>query len=101
MFIYNVTIKVANEIANDWLLWLQQEHISEVLATNCFTNATVLRLLEIDEEEGPTYAIQYFAESKANYNNYIEKYATALREKSFKKWGDKFISFRSLMQVVH
>jgi hypothetical protein len=101
MFIYNVTIKVANEIANDWLMWLQQEHIAEVLATNCFTNATVLRLLEIDDEEGPTYAIQYFAESKANYNNYIEKYASALREKSFKKWGDKFISFRSLMQVVH
>jgi hypothetical protein len=34
------------------------------------------------------------------YNNYIEKFAPAMRQKSFDKWGDKFISFRSVMQVI-
>jgi Domain of unknown function (DUF4286) len=101
MFIYNVTIKVANTIATEWLVWLQLEHIPEVLATQCFTKATIVKLLEIDDSEGPTYAIQYAAESKALYNAYIEKYATILRDKSFKKWGNQFIAFRSLMQVVH
>lgn len=101
MFIYNVTIKVAHSIANEWLIWLQQEHIPEVLATQCFTKATIVKLLEIDDSEGPTYAIQYVAESKALYNAYIDKYATLLKDKSYKKWGDQFIAFRSLMQVVH
>lgn len=101
MFIYNVTIKVAHGIANEWLIWLQQEHIPEVLATQCFTKATIVKLLEIDDSEGPTYAIQYVAESKALYNAYIDKYATLLKDKSYKKWGDQFIAFRSLMQVVH
>ncbi len=101
MFIYNVTIKVLHEISSDWLEWLKEEHIPEVIATGCFTNATIHRLLEVDDTEGPTYAIQYKAESKASYNLYIDKHAGVLREKSYIKWGDKFIAFRSLMQVVN
>ena len=101
MIIYNVTIKVHSSIKNEWLIWLKEEHIPEVIKTGCFTHATILQLLEIDESEGPTYAIQYHAESKALYNNYIEKHAGLMRQKSFDKWGDKFIAFRSVMQVVN
>lgn len=101
MIIYNVTIKVADTIAADWLAWLQQEHIPDVIATGCFTHATVLHLLEVDDTEGPTYAVQYFAESRALYNLYIEKHAAAMREKGYVKWGNQFIAFRSVMQVVN
>jgi len=101
MIIYNVTVKVHSSIKNEWLTWLKEEHIPEVIKTGCFTHATILQLLEIDESEGPTYAIQYHAESKSLYNNYIEKHAGLMRQKSFDKWGDKFIAFRSVMQVVN
>jgi hypothetical protein len=101
MIVYNVTIKVNQTVADEWLHWLQTEHIPEVVATGCFTHATVLRLLEVDDTEGPTHTVQYFAESKALYNQYIQSYAAPLREKSFAKWGDKFIAFRSVMQVVN
>ena len=101
MIIYNVTIKVHQSIKDAWLPWLQQEHIPGIIQTGCFTHATILRLLEIDDTEGPTYAVQYFAESKRLYNHYIENYAAAMRQKGFDKWGDKFIAFRSVMQVVN
>ena len=101
MIIYNVTIKIANVIQTRWLQWLKEEHIPEVIQTGCFTYATILRLLEVDDTEGPTYAIQYFAESKGLYNNYIEKHAPTMRQKSFDKWGNQFIAFRSVMQVVN
>ena len=65
MIVYNVTIKVAEAIKTDWLAWLKEEHIPDVLNTKCFSKATILHLLELDNSEGPTYAIQYFAESKA------------------------------------
>ena len=101
MFIYNVTIKVQEAIHEVWLQWLKDEHVPEVLATGCFTNATILRLLEVDDREGPTYSIQYIAESKASYNQYIENFAGILRQKSFDKWGNQFMGFRSLMQVIN
>ena len=100
MFIYNVTTKVDHSVSEAWLQWIQEEHIPEILATGCFSQATVLRLLETDDSEGPTYAIQYRAESKASYNRYIEKFAPVLRQKALDKWGNRFIAFRSLMQVV-
>lgn len=101
MIIYNVTIKVQRSIEAQWLHWLKEEHIPELIQTGCFTHALILRLLEVDDTEGPTFAVQYFAESKGLYNNYIENHSAAMRQKSFDKWGDQFIAFRSVMQVVN
>jgi hypothetical protein len=101
MFIYNVTTTVDHTIHHAWLQWIQEEHIPDIISTGCFTKAAVLRLLELDESEGPTYAIQYTAESKALYNRYIEKFAPVMRQKAIDKWGNKFIAFRSVMQVIH
>ena len=100
MIIYNVTTKITDNIHPAWLQWLKNEHIPEIINTGCFTHATILHLLEVDDSEGPTYAVQYHAESKALYNKYIEKFAGQFRQKSFDKWGNQFISFRSVMHMV-
>jgi len=101
MIIYNVTIKVSHSIEQDWLKWLKQEHIPDIIGTGCFTNATILHLYETSDDEGNTYAVQYRAESKALYNRYIEIFADEMRQKGIDKWGDKFIAFRTVMQVVN
>ncbi|RYY00682.1 MAG: DUF4286 family protein [Gammaproteobacteria bacterium] len=100
MIIYNVTVKVEQSIADAWLKWLLEEHLPAIMSTGCFASNKVVRLLEVDDSEGPTYAIQYHADSKAGYNRYIEMHAAAMRQKSFDKWGNRFISFRSVMEVV-
>lgn len=100
MIIYNVTIKLHSSIQEEWLQWLKEIHIPDVMATECFTASKILRLLETDETEGPTYTVQYSAESKSLYNLYIDKYANEMRRRSFEKWGDRFIAFRSVMQIV-
>lgn len=101
MIIYNVTIKVHESIKAQWLQWLKEEHIPDVINTGCFSHAVVMRLIEVDDTEGPTYAVQYHAQSKGLYNNYIENHASQMRQKGYDKWGDKFIAFRTVMQVVN
>lgn len=100
MYLYNVTIKVELDIANDWLRWLQQVHIPEMIATGCFDSATTLRLLENTDEDGVTYAVQYRAPAKADYERYIAEFAPSMQQKGLDKWGEKFIAFRTLMQIV-
>jgi hypothetical protein len=100
MIIYNVTTKVHNSIADEWLQWVKDVHVKDILNTGCFTDFKIVKLLETDETEGPTYAVQFYAESKALYNRYIEKFSTQMRNAAFSKWGDKFLSFRSVMQIV-
>ena len=100
MIIYNITTKVHHSIASEWLQWLKEVHVNEVMESECFTEYKIVKLLEVDEVEGPTYAVQFFADSKALYNLYIDKFAGEMRKRSFAKWGDKFISIRSVMQIV-
>jgi hypothetical protein len=101
MYIYNVTTHVHWSIHEDWVQWMQQQHMPDMIATGCFEKYQLVRLLETDETEGPTYAVQYFSHTKDDITRYTEIHAPQLREESLKKWGDKFIAFRSLMQVVN
>jgi hypothetical protein len=47
-----------------------------------------------------TFVVQYFAPTLDNYHRYIEAYAPELKQKAFDKWGNRFIAFRTVMQVV-
>lgn len=99
--IYNVTVKVEHAIAESWLRWLKDQHIPDVIGTGCFTHAVILRLIEVDDTDGPTYAVQYHAPSREDYNHYITSFAEDMRQLAFKKWGEQFVAFRSVLETVH
>ncbi len=101
VLIYNITNKVSHPIHREWLAWMKADHIPAVLATGCFVKAVLLRLKGVDDEEGPTYAVQYHAASEADYERYLSDFASVLRQESLNKWGDQFIAFRTVMEVVN
>jgi Domain of unknown function (DUF4286) len=101
MIIYNITTKVSHAIENVWLQWQKEEHIPEIMLTGLFTSYQLFRLLEQDDDEGSTYIIQYTANTMEDYQGYIHTHAHALRKKAFEKWADQFISFRSVLEVMH
>lgn len=100
MFIYNVTTKVNRSIHAAWLKCMKYEYMPAMLGTGCFSSHRLLKLHEQDEAEGPTYIVQYFAESKALYNRYIELYADEFRKEYAEKWGNNLVDFRTLLEVV-
>jgi hypothetical protein len=100
MVVYNITTKVHASIDAAWLQWQQEEHIPEIMATGFFTAYKLFRLLEQDDSEGNTYAVQYTAHTEKQYHLYTIEQAELLRQKAFKKWGDKTISFRSVLEVI-
>lgn len=101
MIICNETVKVSTSIVTGWLQWLKEEHIPGIINTGCFTHATILHLLEADDKEGITYAVQYHAENKKLYDHYISHFEKAIQKKVSIKWGDQLIYFRTIMQVVN
>jgi hypothetical protein len=100
MIVYNVTVKVNWSILEEWLVWELAEDIPAVLATGLFDDYKFFRLLEQDEEEGPTFIIQFFTSLLDNYQKYIIEFAPARQEDGRNKWGDGFIAFRTLMSSV-
>lgn len=98
--VYNVTVKLDKNIGGDWLKWLLKDHAPQIIATGCFTKFTVLKLLEHDEGS-ITYTVQYFSENMKNYQHYLAEFADRFRKESSNKWGNRFIAFRTVMQVVN
>lgn len=99
MIVYNITIKILPDIEEEWIKWQKEEHIPDIMASGNFSEYKFYKLLD-EDDEGITYVLQYFATSPEQYQEYITKTAPILREKAIKKWGDKFIAFRTVMQVV-
>ena len=101
MIVYNITIKIIPSIEPAWIEWQKQEHIPEIMATGCFTDYKFFHLMDEDESEGITFVVQYFATDPAHYQRYIDEFAPQLREKAIRKWGEQFIAFRTVMELVH
>ena len=100
MIIYNVTTKVTNNINDAWLRWMKHEQIPAIMNTGLFHDCRICRLLEQDDQDGPTYSIQYFTDTLENYQTYLEEHASAFRQSAYDLFGSQFISFRTVMQVV-
>lgn len=101
MIVYNVTINVHDEIAEEWVKWMQEIHLPQVMGTGMFENYSMYKLLTRQkDEEGITYCIQYKCKSMDLYERYDQEYAPALREETNKRYAGKFFAFRSLMEEV-
>ena len=100
MIVYNISIKINRAIEDEWVNWQKQEHIPDIMASGQFSDYRFFKLLEEENDEGPTYIVQFFATSIENYNHYIIHIAPRVRQKAFDKWGSQFVAFRSVMKVV-
>ncbi|EAP87842.1 MULTISPECIES: DUF4286 family protein [Croceibacter] len=99
MIIYNVTTNVEESAHNEWIQWMQKEHIPMMLDTKKFSRAIMSRVLVEEEMGGFTYSVQYFTEDKAMLDRYYSEDADRLRNES-KRFAGKFVSFRTEMEVV-
>ena len=69
MIIYNVTIKVDTEIADNWVSWMKDEHIPDLLQTGKIQDARLCRLIDDQPgEDAVTYVAQYSCNTMADYD---------------------------------
>lgn len=99
MYIYNVTINVVEEAHDDWLQWMKEEHIPQMLDTGKFIKALMTKVLVEEEMGGITYSVQYTTRDKATLEAYYEENADELRAAS-KRFKDKFVAFRTELEVI-
>ncbi|HRJ31395.1 MAG TPA: DUF4286 family protein [Cyclobacteriaceae bacterium] len=100
MYLYNVTIGIDKEVELEWLAWMKNEHIPDVLATNMFITHKVYKVLHDNEDGTASYSIQYFADSLDKVVHYLEHLAPALIEKHKQKYGNRHVAFRTLLEEV-
>jgi len=100
MILYNVTSNIDTSIQQQWLQWMQEKHIPEVLATGKFTSARLVKVLVEEDMGGVTYAAQYTTDSKATLQRYYDEDAQKLRAEALALFGDKVVAFRTELEFV-
>lgn len=99
MFIYNVTINIEESAHDEWLDWMKNEHIPDMLSTGKFVKALMTKVMVEEEMGGITYSIQYTTDSKETLEKYYKENADELRSKS-NRFAGKFVAFRTELQVI-
>lgn len=100
MIVYNVTINVDTDVHEQWLRWMKETHIPDVMATGLFLDSRMFRVLA-DDEGGITYAVQYTCADLSTYERYRDEHAPRLQAETQKHYGGKFAAFRTLLEVMH
>jgi hypothetical protein len=99
MIIYNVTVKVDQSVSEEWLTWMQAEHIPKVMLTGCFVEHHIFKVL-VDDPDGPTFSIQYLCRNMDDYDRYQELHAKDLQAETQKLYGNRMVAFRTLLELV-
>jgi hypothetical protein len=99
MIIYNVTINIDNDVRDEWIQWMKDVHIPEVMGTGHFTEYKMCRVM-VDEESGTTYSIQYTCANMKELEAYQKDHAPKLQQKTRERYEGKFVAFRTLLEVI-
>lgn len=99
MIIYNVTVNVDEDIAEEFIRWMRDTHIPDVMRCGLFSEWRMLRVLA-EEEGGFTYAIQYTCADMSAYERYRDEFAPALQAHTRERYGNRVVAFRTLLEVL-
>ncbi|MFD2719258.1 DUF4286 family protein [Hymenobacter monticola] len=99
MILYNVTSSIDPAVADEWLDYMRTTHMPEVMESGFFIKSQLLRMLN-EEDNGVTYAAQYYCISLEQLEAYQNVCAPALRADMDKHFAGRYHSFRTMLEVV-
>jgi hypothetical protein len=100
MILYNVTVNIDEKMEQDWLNWMINTHIPDVMNTGMFLDNKICRILA-ESEGGVSYSVQYLCKDMSTFEQYESILALALRKEHSDRYAGHFAAFRTLLEVVH
>ncbi len=100
MLLYNETIGVDKEIEQEWLTWMKEDYIPDMMATGDFVEYKFFKVLTHEDEGSVSYCVQYFTPTIEQFQHYLSAFAPTLAEKHHQKFKDRHLAFRTLLEAV-
>lgn len=99
MILYNVTVSIDPSIEEDWLAWMQKDHIPKVINTGVFSKC-LLSKINGNEEAECTFSVMYWAKSQTALEDYFENQAPLLQKEHGDRYQGKFGAFRTTLNII-
>jgi len=100
MLLYNVTFHVAVEVVEPFRSYMEETHLPAIRESKAIVDHKLLRLLQQDETEAVTFALQYFLPDAGTYNHHISVMDVSLKTDLFERFGENVLYFCTLMETI-
>jgi len=99
MYIYNMTFNVDKEIEQEWLDFIKQKFIPEMLQSGLITSSLTSKIM-VDETQGNSYSIQFATENKEKLQEFIDEDLYPILNKLHLKFSPKMVYFATELDVI-
>lgn len=100
MLLYNVTVTIDLDVHEDWLRWMKETHIPDVMITGMFISYRLCRLTNHEHTDAEIYTVQYAVKDMAHLIRYQNEFAPGLQRQHMERYNGKYAAFRSVMEVL-
>jgi Domain of unknown function (DUF4286) len=100
MLLYTVTVSINKTIEADWVKWMKDIHIPNVLNTGLFSGHQFYKVLSHDDPTTCSFCAMYYVPVLDNFEKYLNDFAPALRQEVDQKFGGQYAAFRTLLEEV-
>lgn len=101
MWGFSVSILVNHSVEQDWIKWMKDIHIKEIIETKCFKKAQFCKVHHETKQEGATnYNVVFFADSQQDIIHFYDKYDKDFQKKVFDLYQQNVIFFRTELEFV-
>ena len=100
MFIYNVTTHVEPTIESQWLAWMNEEHVPQMIQTGKFKKAIIFKVITENDLGGVSYATQYHCSDRTTFESYQKEDADRLKKHALDKFDERILSYRTELEQI-
>ena len=98
MIVYTLTANIDDDIADDWLQWMQVEVIHFLQETQLILEYKIFKVL--NDNEGVTYTFQFFFKDVFVYKLFLEQHHKNFSKLLGKYGHPKVAYFNTLLQQI-
>jgi hypothetical protein len=97
--LYRVTIDVDADVADEWIAWMKEVHVPDVLREPGFSRAVIAREKK-DDATAVRFVIDYTVESNALLDRYFAESAPRVRAEHEARFGGRARATRQVLEIV-
>lgn len=102
MILLNTTFAVDPTAEHDFINWIRQEYIPEILANDSFSDILFTKIVmpPSSEDHTPSYALHFKAPSEEIASNWLETYGARIFSSINSRHKDKVLPFITILEIL-
>ncbi len=100
MLIYNTTYHIEEKSVKNFLIWLQEHFIPEILKTGMLSNPRLTEVLSNKEDGSSSFSLQLEVEDSKTLHAWYSQHGVKLNEEIVNIFKDDVVGFPTLLEVI-